>query len=413
MQTHGSEANDTPTERREFGRLFQRNGTWYVRYRAGGRERTETLGTKSRAVAERKAAIIGDRVGRGDYQASDVRRVAFKDLETLILTDYQMRGLRSLPRLNSALAHLRETFGTSRALAITSDAITRYEADRLAAGAARASVAYELATLRRAFRLAIRHRRLTTMPSIVIHAPQNARTGFLNRDDLNAILAELPAYLRPVMLAGFLTGWRVRSELLPLEWRQVDLDGGTITLDVGSTKNGEGRVYPSGALPELHALLTEQHERAKAFERATGQIVRNVFTHDDGQPIKTYHHAWARAVHRAARGGSTEPLAAVTRPNVVGRVVHDLRRSAARALVHAGVAELTAMQLLGHRTSSMFRRYAIQDANDLRAAVAKLATASAPAPTKHGKASKPRTGRKAGRGTTGGQTHLRAVGETP
>ena len=114
MQTHGSEANDTPTERREFGRLFQRNGTWYVRYRAGGRERTETLGTKSRAVAERKAAIIGDRVGRGDYQASDVRRVAFKDLETLILTDYQMRGLRSLPRLNSALAHLRETFGTYR-----------------------------------------------------------------------------------------------------------------------------------------------------------------------------------------------------------------------------------------------------------------------------------------------------------
>jgi len=35
----------------------------------------------------------------------------------------------------------------------------------------------------------------------------------------------------------------------------------------------------------------------------------------------------------------------------------------------AGVAQVTAMQLSGHRTDSMFRRYAIVAENDMRAAL--------------------------------------------
>jgi len=37
---------------------------------------------------------------------------------------------------------------------------------------------------------------------------------------------------------AYITGWRVPSEVLPLEWRQVDLDAGTVQLDSGQTKNG-------------------------------------------------------------------------------------------------------------------------------------------------------------------------------
>lgn len=393
-------------ERRTFGRLFQRKRVWYLRYRSGGRERVESLKTTSRAIAERKAAVIEDHVGRGDHQGADVRRVSYADLETLIRADYKTRGLRSLARLNSALAHLAETFGATRASAITSDAIVRYHAARLAAGAAPATVAYELAAMRRMFRLAVKHRRLSSAPSITISAPQNARTGFVSRDDFDAIVAELPDCLRAPITFAFLTGWRIR-EVLGLEWRHVDLDAGTVTLDAAMTKSGASRSFPFSALPELDRLLRDQRDATRALERAEGRVIARVF-HRAGRPIKSYHNAWSRAIHRAARGGSTEPLAEITRPAIVGRLVHDLRRSAARSLVHAGVPEHTAMQLLGHKTPSMFRRYAIQDATDLRNAVAKLAAASAPI----AKASKPAKGRKPARGTTGVQSHLRAVGES-
>jgi hypothetical protein len=57
----------------------------------------------------------------------------------------------------------------------------------------------------------------------------------------------------------------------------------------------------------------------------------------------------------------------------VGRnLVHDLRRTAVRALNRAGVARSTAMMLVGHRTESIYRRYSIDDEASLREAVAKL-----------------------------------------
>ena len=41
-----------------------------------------------------------------------------------------------------------------------------------------------------------------------------------------------------------------------------------------------------------------------------------------------------------------------------GRLFHDLRRSAVRTLVHAGVDRGQAMKISGHTTEAMFKRYA-------------------------------------------------------
>ena len=40
---------------------------------------------------------------------------------------------------------------------------------------------------------------------------------------------------------AYITGWRIPSEVLPLEWRNVDLEAGEVRLDAHTTKNGEGR----------------------------------------------------------------------------------------------------------------------------------------------------------------------------
>jgi integrase len=58
------------------------------------------------------------------------------------------------------------------------------------------------------------------------------------------------------MAFAFFTGWRVRSEVLPLTWAQVDEREQIVRLEVGTTKNREGRTFPYGVLPELSKVLT-------------------------------------------------------------------------------------------------------------------------------------------------------------
>lgn len=82
------------------------------------------------------------------------------------------------------------------------------------------------------------------------------------------------------------------------------------------------------------------------------------------------------------RGGNLEPKpilslnkawkAACVAAGCPGRIPHDLRRSAVRNLVRAGVSQTVAMKLTGHKTDSVFRRYDIVSPEDLRDAARKL-----------------------------------------
>ena len=57
------------------------------------------------------------------------------------------------------------------------------------------------------------------------------------------------------------------------------------------------------------------------------------------------------------------------------RLFHDFRRAAARRLTNAGVPQVVAMRITGHKTPSMFRRYSIVETGDMARALAALSKA--------------------------------------
>jgi integrase len=345
-----------------------------VKYYRNGRPFRETTGsTEERAAKD----LLNKRMGAiatGQPIAPRADRVRLEALLEDLETEYRVNGRASVGRLEEMMTHLKAFFGGARASGIDTARVRQYIAARQEQRAANATINRELAALKRAYSLACQAGKLLTRPYIPMLKENNVRTGFFERDQLEAVLRHLPEAIRPVATFGYLTGWRV-SEVLSLTWRQVDFTAGTVRLEPGTTKNLEGRLFPF--TPELRALLETQKAVTTALSSRTGRIVPSVF-HRHGRPIRSFYGSW-RAACRAA--------------GVPGRIFHDLRRTAVRNLERAGVSRSVAMKMTGHKTEAVYRRYAIVSESDLREAAVKL-----------GEAASSRTGTISG--TTGTVTRL-------
>jgi integrase len=227
-------------------------------------------------------------------------------------------------------------------------------AARQAEKAANATINRELAALKRMLRLGERAGKVAARPYVPMLEEHNTRKGFFEANQFRGVLAHLPATLRPVVETAYITGWRVRSELLTRQRHHVDLQAGWLRLDPGETKNGDGRMFP--LTPELHTVLERELAATRALEQATGRIIPWLF-HRDGEPIKGFRRAWRTAS---------------TKAGIPGRILHDFRRTAIRNLERAGVPRSAAMKMVGHKTESVYRRYAIADEGLLRESALKL-----------------------------------------
>jgi integrase len=335
------------------------SAVWWISYSVRGRRYKESSYSTNRADAVRLLKKRHADAQAGKPVGPQVERTTLDDLISMVEADYKANARRSADRVPYAAAHLREYFGGDcKAREITSDRITTYLAHRLDEGAARATANYEQALLNRGFRLASRAGKVAMVPHISMLKTDNVRQGFFEKAQLDEVLRHLPEHLRPLVRAGYLTGWR-RGELLSRQWRHVDFKEGWLRLEVGETKNGKGRAFPINELPELRELLVAQNERKVAIERATGQIIPLVFFNPDGSKISDFRKAW-RSACRAA--------------GCPGRLFHDFRRTAVRNLERSGVSRSASMALTGHLTAAVFARYAIVDSAVLEEAVAKYAS---------------------------------------
>ena len=246
-------------------------------------------------------------------------------------------------------------FNPDRLMSTISTAdIERYKAHRLEQKAKPATINRELATLRRAFRLAIRGGELAAMPYVGLLQEHNVRQGFIEREQFDAILKRLPEEFHPPLKFAYSTGWRFKSEVLPLTVSQVDLSAGFVRLEVGTTKSGEGRSFY--VTTELRKVLKAQLASIEALKKR-GILCPYIFHREDGSPILDFKKLWRKACEDAGHPG---------------KLFHDFRRTAVRNLERAAVPRSTAMAMVGHKTESIYRRYAIVDEAMHREAAANL-----------------------------------------
>jgi integrase len=265
---------------------------------------------------------------------------------------------------------------------VTTDLVRRYISLRQQEEAENATINRELSLLKRAFNLAreCTPPKVRIVPYIPMLKESNIRKGFLEweqRDKLASECTQVGLWMRALFEVGSTYGWR-HSELALLRVGQLNLIAGSIRLDPGTTKNDDGREVVM--TKPVHELLMQCIQGKGPDDY--------VFTRNDGRPVRDFRGTWAKICCAAGLGtlvcpkceqltdeGHCKACSRKWKRNDLkydGLLFHDLRRTAVRNMVRAGVPERVAMTISGHKTRSVFDRYHIVSRSDIADAARKV-----------------------------------------
>ncbi|MEM5789950.1 MAG: site-specific integrase [Syntrophobacteraceae bacterium] len=331
------------------GSVYLRGKTWWLKYYKNGKPFYESAKTDKKMVAKRLLAKRTGEIAEGKIPGILFEKVKFDDLAEEFLTDYRINAKKSLERAEISTEHLKKCFEGVRVPEITTAEIKKYIEKRMEEGASNSTINRELAALKRMLNLGAKCTppKVDRVPYIPMLKEGNARKGFFEHAKFIAVRDALPSYLKGVVTFGYKTGWR-KSEVTELQWSQVDLENGIVCLNPGETKNDDARtVY-------LDEELKELFEAQWKARKESGKLTPYVFPNEGGMDsIKSFRGSWDTAC---------------TSVGVPGKLFHDLRRTAVRNMVRAGIPERVAMMISGHQTRSVFERYNIVDSEDLKKA---------------------------------------------
>jgi len=104
---------------------------------------------------------------------------------------------------------------------------------------------------------------------------------------------------------------------------------------------------------ELAELIERRWQAREVVWRTRATFLSPLVFHRGGKPLGDFRKAWAKAYDKAG---------------CLGKLLHDLRRTAGRNMIRPGVPQSVAMSISGHRTISMFPRYNVTSDADQREA---------------------------------------------
>lgn len=184
------------------------------------------------------------------------------------------------------------------------------------------------------------------------------RTRYFTADESERLLAAITrrnSELRVLFLLALATGLR-QSELLALTWDRVDLTRRALVVYETKNRVPRGVPIPDEVIPELRSL-TRRLDSPLLFRIRT-KIPWNTFRRD-----------WEAALREAG---------------IEGAVWHSTRHSTASHAAMSGATERELMDLLGHKTPAMARRYSHFSPTHLRGVSDRAAKQALPPSTRRG-----------------------------
>jgi integrase len=337
-----------PKGERGTARPYLRGNIWWIKYYVPGEKKPRRESSYSENKEDARRLLNKRR------KEIDDRKVSPTNATVGHLLDLFLADLRrsKKPWLRSAKGyvknHLRSVLAAQKAADLTSAHVNSYIDLRQEQGAAPATINRELSCLARSYSLA-----MAATPPLVSQKPgieklpeDNVREGFLDHHQYVLMRDELPDHQKLILVIGYHLGMR-RGEILKLRWDQVDWGENVIRLERKQTKAKQARIAP------LYGELRVWFEMAYSVRDPECPFIVSW----QGHGISEVKTAWKKARIRA---GLPELL------------VHDLRRTAVRNMIRAGIPEKLAMLISGHKTRSVFERYNIIDERDIHDAGQKL-----------------------------------------
>lgn len=364
------------------GRIFPRKGTsflWCAYFLRGKEFRESTRETDEKKALKflknRMDEVGADKIGARAFIGPQQQRVTVNDILDDLETEYKLGGKKRIPRevnpqMKSHLRRIREYFGTMRAMNVHQQHIQAFISLLHGQRKQDATINRALQLLRQSYRIAVNSDppKLSRIPKIqTLDESGNVRTGKFTKDEAEAIFAILPKYMSDVAQFAYETGARA-GEILKLRWSY--LKGDAICVPRTDTKNRKPRQI--AITPEIEEII-----RRRQLERKSEC---NLIFHNDGRSIRDYRKCWQTACVINGLGvfccrdcrDETGQYAWVlnakricprctqhcSEPKYRGRIFHDFRRSAAHEMWVAGSTIEDCMEVTGHATTAMFKRYA-------------------------------------------------------
>ena len=212
------------------------------KYYVNGRPVRESTGTEKETEAKRFLDGRRGRAATGQPMLPRADRVRYDEAAADLRQHYEATGTRGLDEADYRLAHLKAFFAGRRLASIGPADAMAYVAKRQAVEASNGTINRELAVLNRMLRLAYENGKRLRLPVIRKLKEAAPREGFFEREAFLSVRRKLTEDLQVAVTIAYTYGWRMQSEVLSLERRQLDLAAGTLRLDPGTTKNDEGRV---------------------------------------------------------------------------------------------------------------------------------------------------------------------------
>lgn len=338
-----------------MGTIYKRSNSkfWWIKYHRNGKQYFESTKSTLKGVADNFLKQREGEIAQGKLPGIQFDKVLFNNLLADLLKDYSVNQRKSEKHVKIVTDHLKSFFDGWRATDIGTSAINAYIEKRRTEGAANGTINRELAALKRMYSLGKKHvpPKVRDIPSITMLEEHNVRKGFFEHQQFLDLRDKLPRHLYGPVTFGYKYGFR-KSEILGLTWGHIDREAWTLRLESEDTKNEEPRtVYLDMECRQIIDILWANRKNLPA-------VTPLVFTNRSGGLITDFRKSWATACKEAKIGP---------------KLFHDLRRTAVRNMVRAGIPEKVAMAISGHKTRSVFDRYNIVSDDDLKKATDRIA----------------------------------------